>query len=78
MFWILTPSPMTTVGATYTFWPSTQSLPMRAPDETCEKCQMRVPAPMTAPSSMTAVSWAKYGWARGREATRHLTARRRE
>src|SRR5581483_2854138 len=41
-----------------TFWPSTQFLPMRAPAATWQKCQILVPAPIFAPSSTMADSWA--------------------
>src|SRR5712691_7116315 len=42
---------MTTRGETTTFWPMLQPRPMRAPDMTCEKCQIFVPAPISQPSS---------------------------
>src|SRR5207245_7369735 len=56
LFWIFTPAPTTAPGATYTFWPSEQFAPTRAPLATCEKCQMRVSAPTAAGSSTQAVS----------------------
>ena len=33
---------------------------IRAPGITWQKCQIRVPSPMSAPSSMIALAWAKY------------------
>src|SRR5690606_9833446 len=41
---------------TNTFWPSEQLRPMTAPPHTCTQCQMRVPSPICAPSSMMADS----------------------
>src|SRR5262245_38086586 len=50
---------MRTPPATMVFWPKLQRRPMRAPPNTCAKCQMLVPSPITAPSSTTAVGWTK-------------------
>src|SRR3546814_3278216 len=46
LFWIFTLLPMTTSLATKTFCPSEQPAPMRAPEQTCAQCQMRVPSPI--------------------------------
>src|SRR3546814_7080892 len=44
LFWIFTLLPMTTSLATKTFCPSEQPAPIRAPEQTCAQCQLRVPS----------------------------------
>ena len=51
LFWILQPSPTLTSGPIITFWPITQSRPIRLPARMWLKCQIRLPAPMAQPSS---------------------------
>jgi hypothetical protein len=59
LFWIFTLFPITTRLPTKTFCPRTQLAPMRAPPLTWTQCQIFVPAPICAPSSITAVPWAQ-------------------
>src|SRR5437868_3902171 len=51
---------MRTRGPIITFWPITQLAPMSLPPSTCEKCQIRVPAPIATSSSMIALGCTKY------------------
>jgi hypothetical protein len=55
LFWILTLLPIRVPGITTTFWPRLHRSPITAPGMTWQKCQILVPFPMTAPSSMTDV-----------------------
>jgi len=59
LFCTFTWLPNTTVDAIKTFWPMLQLFPMRQPFIRCEKCQMLVPLPIIAPSSITAVGCTK-------------------
>ena len=58
LFWTFTLRPSFTPGLTTTFWPMLQPSPISQPGMMWLKCQMRVPAPMVQPSSMTAVGCA--------------------
>src|SRR5262245_52526501 len=50
---------MTAPAPTKTFWPNVQPGPTRAPAMTWQKCQIRVPSPMAAGASTTAVGCAQ-------------------
>jgi hypothetical protein len=54
LFWILQRSPTITPGPMATFWPITQSTPIRAPAATWLNRQTRVPVPSIAPGSTSA------------------------
>src|SRR5206468_9955784 len=60
LFWIFTSLPIRVPGITTTFWPRLHRSPITAPGMTWQKCQIRVPAPIAAPSSMKEEGWAKY------------------
>src|ERR1041385_7009601 len=60
LFWIFTSFPIRVPGITTTFWPRLHRSPITAPGMTWQKCQIRVPGPITAPSSMKEDGWAKY------------------
>src|SRR5690606_17259691 len=60
---------------TKTPWPSEQPSPIAAPPHTWTQCQMRLPAPMRAPSSTMAVGWMLMGSVQGQRHA-HAVARR--
>src|SRR5262249_4756933 len=60
LFWMRQFSPTVTLP-TYTFCPRTQRGPILAPGDTWQKCQIFLPAPMSAAAAMYALAWAKSG-----------------
>ena len=57
LFCTLQLAPMRTVPATKQFCPNEHAGPITAPELMWQKCQIRVPMPMSTGSSTTAVAW---------------------